>query len=131
MDRKLLIVDDSALIQTALLGLFEGIQGIQSIDTASTLTQALNCVRRTLPNFVILDLNLPDGNGSAIITLLKEMVPGMLIAVLTNAACDFNRKKCLRAGADWFLDKSNEFEALLRIFQDLAAQNDIPRSMVP
>jgi two-component system, OmpR family, response regulator len=120
---KLLVVDDSELIRTRLLGMLQSIPGIDSIDTAATLAQTLNCVEQAHPTLLILDLHLPDGNAAQIIPTLKQLAPGMEIAVLTNDDSPFNRKRCLQAGADWFFDKPTEFEKALMLVQLQAANN--------
>ena len=118
---KLLIVDHSKLIRTSLLGLLEYIPGIDTINTADTLAQTLESVQHTAPTLVILASHLPDGNAIQIIHTLKQLVPGVLIAVFTNDAHDFNRRKCLAVGADWFFDKSIEFGELLAVVRTHAA----------
>lgn len=119
----LLIVDDSELIRASLLGLLQGIQGISAIHTANSLGQSMDKVRRYLPTLVVLDLHLPDGNALQIIPDIKQLVPTVQIAVLTNDAIEFNRNKCLQAGADWFFDKSTEFEEMLAMLQQQTALN--------
>jgi len=121
MTLKLIIVDDSELIRTRLIGLLEGIKGAISIDTADTLVHAWESVRRVVPTLITLDLHLSDGNAIQIINPLKQLAPAMQIAVLTNDSSEFNRNKCMQAGADWFFDKSTEFEAVLEVVQGLAA----------
>ena len=123
MTMKLLIVDDSELILARLLRLLEGIPGIDAIHTAATLAQTLESVRRVLPTLVVLDLHLSDGNAIPIIPAIKQLAPGMQLAVLTNDANAFNRSKCMQAGADWFFDKSTEFENLRDLVQQQAALN--------
>lgn len=123
MNMKLLIVDDSELIRTRLLRLLNGISGIEAIHTADTLAQTLESVRRVSPRLVILDLHLSDGNSVQIINTLKQLEPGMKVAILTNDASEFNRRKCLETGVDWFFDKSNEFESLLEVVQKQAGRN--------
>ncbi len=120
---KLLIVDDSELIRSSLLGLLEDIPGIDAIDTADTLAQTLDSVRRVLPTLLILASHLPDGHATQIINTLKQLAPAMLIAVFTNDANDFNRRKSLAAGADWFFDKSIQFGDLLAVVRQQAALN--------
>lgn len=123
MTMKLLIVDDSELIRTGLVRLLRNIQGIEAIHTADTLAQAVEPVRHLLPTLLILDLNLPDGNAIHSIRTLKQLAPGMQIAMFTNDVNNSNRKKALEAGADWFFDKSAEFEKLLEVVQTQAAMN--------
>lgn len=120
MTLKLLIVDDSELISTCLAGLLEPIQGIV-IYTTATLAQTLERVREILPTLVILDIHLPDGNAIQSMRTLKQLAPGMQIAMFTNDVNEFNRRKSQEAGADWFFDKSTEFENLLDVVRKQAA----------
>jgi DNA-binding NarL/FixJ family response regulator len=121
MHTKLLIVDDSELIRNSLVRLLLEIPGIESIRTADSLVRALDCVEQEEPNLIILDLHLPDGNASRLIEPLKWLAPLARIAMLTNDASEYSRRQCLDQGADWFFDKSTEFERLLEVVRDLAA----------
>lgn len=123
---KLLVVDDSELILSRLMGWFTGIDGLDEVETAGTLAQTLDCVQRVHPTLMILDLYLPDGNALQILPALRRMEPGMQIAMLSNDASEFNRSKCLQAGADWFFDKSTEFEKVLELVRHHAALNGSP-----
>lgn len=109
MNLSLLVVDDSELIRSRLLGLLDGIAGLGPVCTAATLAQTLECVQRDPPHLVLLDLQLPDGNALRILPALRVLAPAMQIAVLTNYASAFCRSQCLQAGAHWFFDKSTEF----------------------
>lgn len=111
---KLLIVDDSELIRSRLSGF---LRGQAEIDTAATLAQTLERAASRPHELAILDLHLPDGDASDIIPALKRLAPAMRIAVLTNDATTFNSRRCLSAGADWFFDKSTEFEKVLALVQ--------------
>lgn len=123
MTMKLLIADDSELVQASLLELFEGILGIEAIHTARTLGETLLAVSQKLPTFAILDFHLPDGHANQIIPAMKLIAPGLQITVLTNDASAFNRGKCRQAGADWFFDKSLELEDMLEVVRKQAALN--------
>jgi two-component system, OmpR family, response regulator len=120
---KLLVVDDSELILSRLVVLLQGIPGMTEIDTAATLAQTLDRVQRVHPTMLILDLHLPDGNALQILPALRQLEPGMQIAMLSNDASEFSRTKCMQAGADWFFDKSTEFENVLAVVQKQAALN--------
>ena len=119
---KLLVVEDSALIRRRLLELLEGIAGIDTRATSATLAETLTDARRDLPTFILLDLNLPDGNAMTIIPTLKNLPSAPRIAVLTNHAGALTRSQCLLAGADWFFDKSTEFKQALDVVRAQAAR---------
>jgi DNA-binding NarL/FixJ family response regulator len=112
---KLLIVEDSPHIRASLVGLMECLPGIDSICTADSLAQAMTSVRLCLPTMVILDLQLPDGLGIELIEPMKHLAPTVHIAVLTNHANAFNKRHCMAIGADWFFDKSTEFDDLIEV----------------
>jgi DNA-binding NarL/FixJ family response regulator len=118
---KLLVVDDSELIRSRLVDWLQGIPGLEAIDTAATLAQTLSRVEQGHPALAILDLHLPDGDTLQILPRLKQLEPAMQIAMLTNDASDYNRGKCLSAGASWFFDKSTEFEKVLELVQQQVA----------
>ncbi|OIQ73622.1 transcriptional regulatory protein DevR (DosR) [mine drainage metagenome] len=117
MGLKLLIVDDSELIRNSLQSLLHDITGLESIATAATLSQAIERVRSSWPAMLVLDLHLADGNAISRIGLMKKLVPTLQIAVLTNDASEFNRIRCMQAGANWFFDKSIEFEDLIDVIR--------------
>lgn len=119
---KLLIVDDFEPVRRNLLELLERVPHVEVIHTAGTLEEARQAVQEALPTFAILDFHLPDGNALELIPSLKRVAPGLQIAVLTNDASEFNRGKCLHAGADWVFDKSTEFGSLLEVVHQQAAR---------
>lgn len=122
MTLTLLVVDDSELIRSRLLGLLDGIAGLGAVHAATTLAQTLDCVRDLQPNLMLLDLHLPDGHALRIVPVLLAMAPAMQIALLTNDAGASSRKRCLQAGAHWFFDKSTEFPAAVELVRCLAAR---------
>lgn len=117
---KILVVDDSELIRFRLVRQIGIIPGVEQVMTASSRLQAQYLVARIQPALVVLDLNLPDGDPVHLIPLFKIIRTDMRVAVLTNDATDYNRQRCLQAGADWFFDKSTEFEQLLTQLQQLS-----------
>ena len=121
MTLRLLVVDDSALIRQRLLEMLEGIVGIETRASAAALDEALLCARRDLSTFVLLDLNFPEGNALSIIPTLKRLPSTPQIAVLTNDARASTRRQCLQAGADWFFDKSTEFQIAIELVRTQAA----------
>jgi DNA-binding NarL/FixJ family response regulator len=123
MPLKLLVVDDSKPIRDSLRGLLARIAGIASVAEAETLAQALQSVRFAKPALVILDLHLPDGLATQIIGTLKQISPTLRIAVFTIHADDGYRTQCLALGADWFFDKTTEFENLLDVVRQQVALN--------
>lgn len=118
---KLLIVDDSLLIRERLSDLFEDIPEVDEIQSAGTLADARRIVDISRPDLTVLDVHLPDGNAIQSIRRMRELAPDMKMAVLTNDASSFNRKKCLEVGVSAFFDKSTEFELVVDVVMEVAA----------
>lgn len=110
---KILVVDDSELIRFRLVRQIMAIPGVSQVITASGQQQAEYLLTAMRPALVVLDLHLPDGDPVHLIPKFKNEGKDLKVAVLTNDATDYNRQRCLQAGADWFFDKSTEFEQLL------------------
>lgn len=117
---KILVVDDSELIRFRLVRQIMAIPGVSQVITASGQQQAEYLLTAMRPALVVLDLHLPDGDPVHLIPKFKNERKDLKVAVLTNDATDYNRQRCLQAGADWFFDKSTEFEQLLTQLRQLS-----------
>jgi DNA-binding NarL/FixJ family response regulator len=124
---NILVVDDSELIRMRLVRQIEALPGVDRVMTASGCLLAQHLVASQPPALVVLDLHLPDGDPVRLIPQFKLDHPDLQVAVLTNDATDYNRRRCLQAGADWFYDKSTEFEQLLTQLRQLS-DSTLPRS---
>ena len=104
---KLLVVDDSKLLQGRLL------KNLMKVEKNISFQQAFNCrdAREMLstfnPDFVILDLDLPDGSGIDLLKEFKKKDPGAEVVIFTNYPTDEFKSRCMHLGADHFIDKSN------------------------
>jgi DNA-binding NarL/FixJ family response regulator len=68
---------------------------------------------------VILDIRFPDGSGIDVLQAIKQDQPAPMVIILTNYPYSGYRQRCLNAGADFFLDKSTEFDQIPKLFEQL------------
>ena len=109
---KLLIADDSTLLQGYLTDTVRRFQEIRIVGHAEDVPQAVESVTRLKPDVVILDIQMPGGSGIDVLETIKKNKPSPIVIMFTNYPYPQYRKKCLAAGADFFFDKSLEFDAL-------------------
>jgi DNA-binding NarL/FixJ family response regulator len=96
---------------------------ISEIGYADSFISALGLIEEQKPDAVILDLYLgddaPDRNGMYLLATLREMYPDLIIIMLTNLPGPQYHHKCIALGANYFLDKTNDFEKIPGIIQNL------------
>lgn len=97
--------------------MFVDVPGIASVREAASLAEARRLLDQQLPAVVVLDLHLCAESGIDLLKQLKSVRPDLLVIVLTNAATDHHRRSCVELGADYFFDKSRQFEAVLHVLE--------------
>src|SRR5437879_2309662 len=113
------IADDSRIVVDRLAALLAEIPGVRLIGRAGNAQHALRCIEQLNPDAVILDLQMPGGSGMDVLAAIRGRRPGLTIIICTNFAHPQYRQRCLEAGANFFLDKSTEFERIPSILDGL------------
>ena len=123
---KVFISDDSATVREHLVTVASDLPEIDVVGQAEDVPGSLDAIHQTRPDVVILDIRMPGGNGIQVLREVKKMDPAPRVIMFTNYAYAQYRKECEEAGADFFLDKSTEFDklpqALEQVRQDLRAE---------
>ncbi len=107
---KVVIADDSVEVRRHLVAMLSALERVQVIAEAGDVGSAVETVRSLRPEVVVLDIQMPGGNGIIALKQIKRECPDTQVIMLTNHANPFYRKACLSAGASYFFDKSIEFE---------------------
>ena len=125
---KIFIVDDSALVRERIIAMISEHPGIEITGQAKNAQEGINSILKLKPDVVILDIRMPGGNGIEVLKNIKKNSSGPTIIILTNYPYPQYRKKCMEAGADYFFNKSTEFnkiiEVIKKLIQEANAQNN-------
>jgi DNA-binding NarL/FixJ family response regulator len=116
---KVLIADDSPVITERLTDLLKEVAGVQVVGHATDVSEAIESIAALSPDAVILDLQMPGGSGLDVLRAVRAVYPGMSVLVCTNYPYAQYREECMHAGADFFLDKSADFEKIPGILRGL------------
>lgn len=112
--KSILLIEDFKDISSWLAGLLRLAFGEVEIIEAATVAQACAHLDYQKFDLVVIDLNLPDGNGVDILRRIKQekLSPHCIIAT----ACDDDAHllTALNAGADGYLLKDQQDEQLIR-----------------
>lgn len=110
---KLLIVEDEVLFARAVMKRLQK-AGFEC-EHAETLQDGRAIAKQFLPDLVLLDMRLPDGNG---MDLLPELVAsGVTVIVMTAYGDISDAVNAIKLGADDYLKKPIDLEELLLIVQ--------------
>jgi DNA-binding NarL/FixJ family response regulator len=111
---KVLVIDDHVLIREALQGIFKELRPDATVLEAANCRQGMRLAEEHADlDVILLDLNLPDGDGFNVLADLRELYPAVSIVVLSATN---DRDKVIRAldlGAVGFIPKSTQRAVML------------------
>jgi DNA-binding NarL/FixJ family response regulator len=117
---RVFIVEDSDPVKRRLIAALSDVDGVEVVGNAQSEAEAIQGILVAAPDVAILDIQLHKGNGMNVLQEVKRRQTGLKIIVLTNFGYPQYRQRCLKAGADYFLDKSSEFMAVETIIAEWA-----------
>jgi DNA-binding NarL/FixJ family response regulator len=116
---RVFIADDSRVVVERLADLLKEVPGVQLVGKANDAPEAIHSIVKTNPDAVILDLQMPGGSGLDVLRSIRRSHPSVWVVICTNYPYPQYREQCIAAGANYFLDKSAEFEKIPEILRDL------------
>jgi len=108
MTTTVLLVDDHELIRQGLARAFERDSAMSIVAQAGTVAQAVSLYDETVPDVVVTDLQLPDGNGLEVVRALRGRSQDVGLVVLTMHAGDDQIFGAMEAGASAFVGKDSK-----------------------
>lgn len=119
------ITDGSRVGWQRIYNLLKTIPNVHLLGGATDAKTSLDSIRRLKPDVLILDIEFPASvpadyrkGVEHLQDVLREQ-PSLRVIVLTNAADNYYRKQCLKAGAMFFFDKATEFHKVPKVIQEL------------
>jgi CheY-like chemotaxis protein len=116
------IVDDSWHIRQRLLRQIEEVTDVYIVGELSGGRLALAQIEQTQPDVIILDIHLPGGNGFDLLTTIRQSQAETTIIVFTAAGYPAYAKRALSAGANYYFDKSDDFEQITGVLEKMRDQ---------
>jgi DNA-binding NarL/FixJ family response regulator len=121
---RVLIVEDSKRLREQLGESICTPGRIEVVGYAETEAEALEILTEAPCDAVVLDLQLRQGNGLAVLKALRASASGqrVTVIVLTNFAFPHFRERSLKLGANYFFDKAREYDRVREVLEELAAR---------
>jgi two-component system repressor protein LuxO len=119
MSDSLLLVEDTSSLSMVYHSILT--RAGRQVTCAYTLAEAREAISREHPKLVLLDLQLPDGDGLELLADLRENSPGLPVIVITANGSINRAVEAMRAGAFDFLVKPFDEGRLLNAVQNALA----------
>lgn len=116
---KIMLVDDHPVVRQGLRQMLCADPMLDVVAEAATAAQALDLLRAEEPSLdlLVLDLNLPDKSGFAVLEAAQRLRPGLPVLILSIQPAEHMAVRALQAGASGFLNKEAAPEELVRAIQ--------------
>ena len=120
MTVKIVVVDDQAMVRSGFVALLSTQPDIEVVGTAADGSEALQVVRRTHPDVVLMDVRMPVMDGIEALRQLSEnpATAAVKVVMLTTFDADEYVHESLRLGASGFLLKDaspDELASAIRV----------------
>jgi DNA-binding NarL/FixJ family response regulator len=113
------IVDDAPFMRERLRELVDELPDAEVIGDAATPAAAIAGILATKPACVLLDYQLREGTGVDVLRAVHAKTASTIYVVLTNHPEPQYRRACMAAGADYFFDKSTEFDRIADVIREI------------
>jgi len=118
---RVLIVDDHPVFRDGLAGLLATLGDVEIHGSVGTADEALDAVRNSRPDVVLMDLNLPGASGVEATRQVLELAPSSAVLVITMVDDDDSVVAALRAGARGYVLKGASAEEISAAIRTVAA----------
>jgi DNA-binding NarL/FixJ family response regulator len=118
---RVLLADDHALVRSGVKSVLEASAGFEVVGEAARGDDTLEMLARLEPDVLLLDLNMPGGDGFEVLRRARDTVGGVRIVVLTLHVQPEYISRALREGADGFLSKDLAVQELPEAIADVMA----------
>lgn len=126
MSARLYVIEDDFKVSTGILRTLSSQQEFLVVGTASNLAQARHDLPRLRPDMILVDLQLPDGDGTALIRELRASQTAVVVLVFTVFGDESPVLRAIEAGADGYILKgSSNDELIAALHQARAGESPI------
>ena len=118
---RILTVDDHPLLREGIAALIKSEKDMELVAEASDGEEAIEQFRRHYPDVTLMDLRMPNLNGTEAISRITNEFPDAKIIVLSTYAGDVQVLRAIKAGARGYIVKGHVHRELLEAIRSVHA----------
>lgn len=107
-----LLVEDDSATRAYLLDALQRVESLHPVNFAVDVSSGTRALERFQPKLLLVDLGLPDGEGTQLIALAAKMEPRPEVLVISSLGDESHVVRALEAGASGYLLKDESPEAI-------------------
>lgn len=116
--RSVLLVDDTPEIRMLVRRALERTGGLQVVAEAGDGAAGLDAARAHRPDVVLLDIAMPVMDGLEALPLIRQVLPGATVIMLSGFGAEQMVSKALSTGADGYIQKGQPMRELVdRVYE--------------
>jgi len=113
---RILVVDDDESIRKVLATILE--EKGYAVDTAENGKEAIEKSNAQFYNLALIDIRLPDMEGTKLLTAMKETTPKMVKIIITGYPSLQNAVEAVNKGADAYILKPFNMDSVLNTIKE-------------
>lgn len=113
MKKKVLIADDNFALCSSLKDFFDAQDAFEVAGIASNGVEALELLESTDPDYLLLDIVMPELDGFGVLSSIEGKKP--IVIMMSQLATDGFVQKAMQYGASYFLAKPLDYNRLLKL----------------
>lgn len=121
MKKRLLIADDHAFVSWGIAKALSARDEVEIVGTVANGINAIVEIRKTKPDCVILDYNMPGANGLEVFLECKRWAPETRFVLLTGTATPATVRKLIEAGIHGVCLKDDSESEIVEVVRKVCA----------
>lgn len=117
---RVILCDDHAMVRRGIRETLSEAVDIQVTGEASNYAEVREAIRNTACDVLVLDLNMPGRGGLEVLSSLRESGSPIKVLIVSMFPEDQYAIRCLRAGAQGYLNKAGEPADLIQAVRTVA-----------
>ena len=128
---RVILCDDHAMVRRGIRETLSEAVDIQVTAEAGSYAEVREAMRTSACDVLVLDLNLPGRGGLEVLSGLKESNSSIKVLIVSMFPEDQYAIRCLRAGAQGYLNKAGEPADLITAVRTVAQGRKYVLLMLP
>src|ERR1700674_1942398 len=120
MVKRILIIDDHAVVRDGVKRIFEEQPGVTAFGEASTGPEAVKLVQQQPWDVAVLDLSLGEASGLEVLKELKQVRPKLPVLILSMHSEEQFARRAFKAGAAGYVTKDSPRAELVKAINKVA-----------